>query len=93
MGNEQACSPQASRRPASHTKQFEKIHRGPLSELCAAFKDATVRGETTAVIAGNHPKFLAEDTDASEVFRTFSYQVVSFGWDEDANKPARVIRK
>jgi 16S rRNA (cytidine1402-2'-O)-methyltransferase len=41
------------------TKQFEKIHRGVLSELCVAFKDATVRGEITVVIAGNHPKFLA----------------------------------
>ena len=48
------------------TKQFEKTHRGPLSELCAEFKDATVRGEITVVIAGNHPKFLAGTEESAE---------------------------
>jgi 16S rRNA (cytidine1402-2'-O)-methyltransferase len=48
------------------TKQFEKIHRGALSELCAEFKDATVRGEITVVIAGNHPKFLAGTEESAE---------------------------
>ena len=42
------------------TKQFEKIHRGTLSELAARFKDKVVRGEVTVVIAGNNPKFAAD---------------------------------
>ncbi len=31
--------------------------------------------------------------DVVVVFRTFGYQVVSFGWDEGANRPARVMRQ
>ena len=44
------------------TKKFEQIHRGYLGELAATFKDKTVRGEVTLVIAGNHPKFLRVQT-------------------------------
>ena len=43
------------------TKQFEKTHRGTLSELALQFKDVKVRGEITVVIAGNNPKFSAEE--------------------------------
>ena len=53
------------------TKQFEKVHRGTLSELSERFKDVKVRGEITVVIAGNNPKFSAgadeqEDDDEDE---------------------------
>ena len=53
------------------TKQFERVHRGSLGELCGKFKDVKVRGEITVVIAGNNPKFSAsedetEDNDADE---------------------------
>jgi 16S rRNA (cytidine1402-2'-O)-methyltransferase len=49
------------------TKQFEKIARGALSELCAQFEGANVRGEITVVIAGNHPKFARqEDRDGDD---------------------------
>jgi 16S rRNA (cytidine1402-2'-O)-methyltransferase len=55
------------------TKQFERIRRGTLSELLAEFKDETIRGEITVVIAGNNPKFLSgagggadEGDDATE---------------------------
>ena len=49
------------------TKQFEKTHRGSLSELAGQFKDVKVRGEITVVIAGNNPKFSAgEDEDGDE---------------------------
>ena len=39
------------------TKKFESIARGSLSELCAKYNGAKVRGEVTVVIAGNNPKF------------------------------------
>lgn len=42
------------------TKKFEKTHRGTLGELLERFKDATIRGEVTVVIAGNNPKFRAD---------------------------------
>ena len=42
------------------TKKFEKTHRGTLSALLERFKDATIRGEVTVVIAGNNPKFRAD---------------------------------
>ncbi len=45
------------------TKKFEKVHRGTLGDLLARFKDATIRGEVTVVIAGNHPKFMAAATE------------------------------
>jgi 16S rRNA (cytidine1402-2'-O)-methyltransferase len=40
------------------TKKFEAVHRGWLTELAEEFREATVRGEVTVVIAGNHPKFI-----------------------------------
>lgn len=30
--------------------------------------------------------------DALSVFRDFGYEVVSFGWDHETNRPARVLR-
>ena len=41
------------------TKQFEKTHRGLLSQLVEQFKEAKIRGEVTVTIAGNNPKFAA----------------------------------
>ena len=43
------------------TKKFEKTVRGSLGELCGKFQDWKARGEVTVVIAGNNPKFLADD--------------------------------
>lgn len=31
--------------------------------------------------------------DALSVFRDFGYEVISFGWDEEVDKPARVLRE
>ncbi len=39
------------------TKMHERVSRGYLSDLAAAFKDAKVKGEVALVIAGNNPKF------------------------------------
>ena len=39
------------------TKKFERVHRGPLTELINAFAGLKIKGETAVVIAGNHPKF------------------------------------
>ena len=39
------------------TKLHERVARGYLSDLVAAFKDASVKGEVALVIAGNNPKF------------------------------------
>ena len=47
------------------TKQFERVQRGPLSELAAAYKDKKVKGEAVIVIEGNgRGKPLEEDDDA-----------------------------
>jgi 16S rRNA (cytidine1402-2'-O)-methyltransferase len=48
------------------TKQFEKVHRGSLSELAALFQDQKVRGEITVVVAGNNPKFAVEEASSDE---------------------------
>lgn len=40
------------------TKLHERVHRGYLADLAAAFKDAKVKGEVAIVIAGANPKFL-----------------------------------
>lgn len=40
------------------TKLHERVSRGYLSELVAAFKDQPVKGEVALVIAGNNPKFM-----------------------------------
>src|SRR6185295_19174952 len=42
------------------TKQFERTHRGLLSELSAMFAETPPRGEITVVVAGNNPKFVAD---------------------------------
>ena len=39
------------------TKKFERVHRGPLSELILDLEGKKIKGEVTVVIAGNHPKF------------------------------------
>jgi 16S rRNA (cytidine1402-2'-O)-methyltransferase len=45
------------------TKQFERVERGWLSELAAQFgPKRKVKGEAVVVIAGNHPKFLRQNT-------------------------------
>ncbi|MBD3344424.1 MAG: 16S rRNA (cytidine(1402)-2'-O)-methyltransferase [Chitinivibrionales bacterium] len=40
------------------TKKFERIKRGPLSQLHTEFDGVTVKGEVTIVVAGNNPKFI-----------------------------------
>lgn len=40
------------------TKKFERVERGWLYDLAAAFADRAVKGEITLVIAGNNPKFI-----------------------------------
>ena len=40
------------------TKKFERVERGDLDELAAAFADRTIKGEVTIVIAGNNRKFI-----------------------------------
>lgn len=47
------------------TKQFERVHRGPLSVLVPQFSQPP-KGEITVVIAGNHPKFTHTDLDADD---------------------------
>jgi 16S rRNA (cytidine1402-2'-O)-methyltransferase len=49
------------------TKQFERIRRGTLEELCKLFENETVKGEITVAIAGCNPKFTfdqPQDADA-----------------------------
>lgn len=43
------------------TKKFERVHRGYLSDVIAELEAATVKGEITVVIAGNHPKFIRSE--------------------------------
>jgi 16S rRNA (cytidine1402-2'-O)-methyltransferase len=43
------------------TKQFERVHRGTLEELCREFQDRKVKGEAAVVIAGSNPKFTFEE--------------------------------
>lgn len=40
------------------TKAFERVHRGYLSDVVAALENDPLKGEITAVIAGNNPKFM-----------------------------------
>jgi len=42
------------------TKKFESVTRGYLQELSEQFKDKQLKGEAVIVIAGNNPKFIAE---------------------------------
>lgn len=49
------------------SKQFERMHRGYLSEIVEVLKkDSNIRGEITVVIAGNNRKFMREDEDEQE---------------------------
>ena len=51
------------------TKQFERVHRAPLSQLAAEFKDRKVKGEAVVVIEGNgrnKPLEEEEDCDSPE---------------------------
>lgn len=41
------------------TKLFQEIRRGSLFELYAYFRDKTIKGEVSVVIAGNNRKFMA----------------------------------
>ncbi len=43
------------------TKQFERCSRGPLADLVQEYKEKNVKGEAVIVIAGNNPKFTAEE--------------------------------
>ncbi len=45
------------------TKQFERVHRGWLSELAPQFAEGKVKGEVVVVVAGSHPKFSRDDED------------------------------
>ena len=45
------------------TKRFERVQRGLLSELRSRFAEGVARGEFTIVIAGRHPKFMADSED------------------------------
>lgn len=50
------------------TKQYERMHRGYLSEIVALLKnDVHIRGEITVVIAGNNPKFLSEEENEEDL--------------------------
>ena len=42
------------------TKKFESVDRAYLAELAERYRDLSVRGEITVVIAGNNPKFRLE---------------------------------
>ncbi len=43
------------------TKKFERVSRGFLSELVKTFEGQNIKGEVTIVIAGNNPKFTADE--------------------------------
>ena len=40
------------------TKMFEQVERGYLADLADSFRERTIKGEVTVVIAGSNPKFL-----------------------------------
>ena len=49
------------------SKQFERMHRGYLSEIVELLKqDSNIRGEITVVIAGNNRKFIRDDEGEEE---------------------------
>lgn len=48
---------------AELTKVHERVSRGHLDDLCAAFDGKTVKGEITIVIAGSNPKFMGTADD------------------------------
>ena len=43
------------------TKMYERVHRGYLSDVVQALESDPLKGEITAVIAGNNPKFIRSD--------------------------------
>jgi len=43
------------------TKMFEEVHRGYLAELLEKFRDKTIKGEVTVVVAGCNPKFARQE--------------------------------
>ena len=47
------------------TKKFEQTTRGYLSEVVAKLEQSSIKGEITLVIAGNHPKFIRTEHEAS----------------------------
>jgi hypothetical protein len=46
------------------TKLHQRVERGYLSDLAAAFTQRRVRGEVTMVIAGSHPRMARAQGDA-----------------------------
>ena len=48
------------------TKKFERVSRGYLSALTAEFRDRTIKGEVTIVIAGGNDKFRREEGDGPD---------------------------
>ncbi len=48
------------------TKQFERISRGYLSELCKDYCAKKIKGEVAVVICGNNPKFINPNYVAPE---------------------------
>ena len=48
------------------TKKFEQIYRGFLSDVINELKSENIRGEITAVIAGNHLKFTRDTEQENE---------------------------
>jgi len=48
------------------TKLHERIERGHLSALSAAFAGKTVKGEVTLVIAGANPKFARQENEEAD---------------------------
>jgi len=49
------------------TKKFERVSRGYLSALVAEFRDRTIKGEVTIVIAGGNEKFCREGNGCQDV--------------------------
>lgn len=45
------------------TKKFEQITRGYISEVIKELDGTNIKGEITLVIAGNHPKFINEESN------------------------------
>ena len=61
-----ACEVYGNRRAAvciELTKLFEEVRRGYLSQLAQEFAEARIKGEVVIVIAGNNPKFAAQQVE------------------------------
>lgn len=48
------------------TKKFEQVVRGYLTEVIEQLSHSNIKGEITVVIAGNHPKFIADNNQDQE---------------------------